>query len=241
MPRTKKSDSNVFVFEPEKIDIDVDPEKAIRREKVLKEMEKRRDKRSIKKPVIDDYRDTLGGRKLVYKKFKEGADFLTGQPSDMVAMVRLAKESCRAQTGGSAYFETVEDLQEAIETYWEYILQANEKGNLIYPDVEGLAMYLGVSRERMLEWERTNFRGFREVLSTAKNAIAACKKQMALQSKIPAIVFATDFNNNHGYVQKQQIEAAVFAPMGDDKSLKELEGKVADIVFDGDMMTKPFE
>ena len=48
--------------------------------------------------------------------------------------------------------------------------------------------------------------GSADTIKRFKTNIAAYKKQLAFSGKIPPIVFATDFNNNHGYTQQQNIE-----------------------------------
>jgi hypothetical protein len=58
-----------------------------------------------------------------------------------------------------------------------------------------------------------------------KNQLAYCKKQLALKGKIPPIVFATDFNNNHGYTQKQEIAVSMPDPMGQATDPTTLSGK----------------
>lgn len=180
------------------------------------------------------YRDERGGRKQVYRRFKEGVDFMPVEGGEMVAMLKMAQNSCKKLMGRPPTFQSVEELQEAIEAYWDYIVKANENGGTIFPDAEGLAMYLGVSRETVNEWERSNYKNFSATIKTTKNAIAACKKQLALANKIPQLVWVTDFNNNHGYVQKQEVTVAPVNPLGEQVDQKALESKLADIVVEAE-------
>ena len=77
----------------------------------------------------------------------------------------------------------------------------------------------------MWEWERNNTRGFTATIEQAKNDIAACKKQIGLQGKIPPLVLAMDFNNNHGYTQRQEVVVTPNNPLGDAVSNEELLAK----------------
>ena len=73
----------------------------------------------------------------------------------------------------------------------------------LIPDIEGLAFpwRFSVYSVRVAESRPGEFS---DTLKSAFNAIAAVKKQLAMFGKIPPIVFATDFNNNHGYTQAAQ-------------------------------------
>ena len=87
-----------------------------------------------------------------------------------------------------------------------YISEKNAAGVALIPDVEGLALFLGVSRSTLYEWQNSRPGEYSDTIKRTLNAIAAAKKQLALMGKIPPLVFATDFNNNHGYTQQQNIE-----------------------------------
>ncbi len=165
-------------------------------EKVVTEAAKRSD---------IQYRDEMGVRVQAYRRFKEDIDYLPIDADEMVTMLEFEKNNCK-RLGRPPVFSCVEELQGAIEAFWDYLITANKNGNALIPDIEGLASFLGISRETLNEWERSNYRGFSSTIKATKNSIASCKKQLALKGKIPTIVFATDFNNNHGYTQKQDIQ-----------------------------------
>lgn len=104
-------------------------------------------------------------------------------------------------------YDTVEQLQDAITNYFIYIADCNQKGAKLIPDVEGLCSFIGVPRRTLLFWETENKNNFAPTISQTKNFIAAYKKQLGFNGEIPPIIFATDFNNNHDYVNpKNQIE-----------------------------------
>ena len=62
---------------------------------------------------------------------------------------------------------------------------------------------------------KEDYQGFGALISQFKNDIAGCKKQLGIQGKIPPIMMALDFNNNHGYTQKQTVEIAPANPLGE--------------------------
>lgn len=159
-------------------------------------------------------RDKNGVRKNDYRRFKEGRDYEKQTAPDMVAMCDMMSRGIfgapedreRGKGGRPRKYETIEELQEGIQKYLVYIAEQNAAGVALIPDVEGLALFLGVSRSTLYEWQRARPGEFSDTLKRTLNAIAAAKKQLALMGKIPPLVFATDFNNNHGYTQQQNIE-----------------------------------
>ncbi|MCM1217195.1 MAG: DNA-packaging protein [Lachnospiraceae bacterium] len=165
-------------------------------------------------------RDAAGVRKNEYRRFKAGEDYEKQTPPEMAVLCDMMKrgifgeeetpEGVRVRhAGGRPWkYETVEQLQDGIEKYIDYIATQNAAGVALIPDVEGLALFLGVSRSTLYEWQNARPGEFSDTLKRAFNAIAAVKKQLALAGKIPPIVFATDFNNNHGYIQQSKIEVA---------------------------------
>lgn len=161
-------------------------------------------------------RDENGVRKNDYRRFKEGRDYEKQTGPDMVTLCDMmsrgifgeeeTEEREKGKGGRPRKYETSEELQEGIKKYLVYIAEKNAAGVALIPDVEGLALFLGVSRSTLYEWQNSRPGEFSDTLKRTLNAIAAAKKQLALMGKIPPLVFATDFNNNHGYTQQQNIE-----------------------------------
>lgn len=85
-------------------------------------------------------------------------------------------------------------LKQKIKAYFDVYLMENENE---IADVESFAVYLGVTRDELMQMEASKELG-REI-SLAKSKIAAIKKQLAFRGKIPATVLSFDFKNNHGY------------------------------------------
>lgn len=161
-------------------------------------------------------RDKNGVRKNDYRRFKEGRDYEKQTAPDMVTLCDMmsrgifgeeeTEEREKGKGGRPRKYETVEELQEGIKKYLVYIAEKNAVGVALIPDVEGLALFLGVSRSTLYEWQNSRPGEYSDTIKRTLNAIAAAKKQLALMGKIPPLVFATDFNNNHGYTQQQNIE-----------------------------------
>lgn len=178
------------------------------------------------------YRDGRGVRKIAYRRFHEGEDYLavTGNElSEMYKMARENMEGLRERGGRPPAFETVRDLQNGIINYWKYLEDANRGELKLIPDVEGLCTFLGITRTTLMEWENTNYNGFSATIKIVKNDIASVKKQLGEQNKIPALVLAMDFNNNHGYTQKQEVTVVPSSPIGESTDQRQL---AADYVVD---------
>lgn len=177
-------------------------------------------------------RDDRGVKIQRYEQYKEGRDYKPMAGEEMTVLYNMAKHNMERSKeqriragGGGIRYETVEDLERGIMEYWDYLIKANENKINLIPDVEGLCAFLGLTRNTLLNWENNDTRGMRSTIEQVKNDIAACKKQIGLQGKIPPIIMAMDFNNNHGYTQRQEVVVTPNNPLGDAKSNEELLAK----------------
>jgi hypothetical protein len=151
-------------------------------------------------------RDDRGVRQQSYKRFKEGKDYLPIQADETRAIIEVIKKQFQPSTKSTRKkYESLSDFKEVILSYFDYIADSNEAGAKLIPDIEGFCCYAGICRDTLNDWEHTRQGEYSDTIKTLKNAIASFKKQLALKGKIPPIVFATDFNNNHGYTQKQEV------------------------------------
>lgn len=158
-------------------------------------------------------RDSKGVRINGYKRWNVGKHFEQADP-EMIGQIMFGmKDSLEdvKKRGRPRKYDTVEELIEAVQQYYQYIVDANADGTPLIPDIEGLCAFIQISRSQLFRWEHERGEDFRNTIALIKNQIAAAKKQLALQGSIPPIVFATDFNNNHGYVQKQDVN--IIAPV----------------------------
>lgn len=176
------------------------------------------------------YRDERGVRIQTYRRFKEGIDYEAVEPDEMVALTQNVIDNLEAiyeaeRIGRPRKYETVEEFKEIVNGYLNYIKDANIDKIKLIPDVEGLCAFMGISRDTLLEWERNRPRPYSDTIKMVKNQLAFFKKQLAMKGKIPALTFATDFNNNHGYTQKQEVVLTPNQPLGEAGDPMQIAGK----------------
>lgn len=179
-------------------------------------------KPAAKKKTTPAPRDENGMRRQTYKRFKEGVDYLPIEADEMSAMIGLIQNQQKTMTGRPPKYATLEEFNGVIDAYWNYMNEVNQTGNHLIPDIEGFCCYAGVDRTTLFEWEHNRPLDFANTIKRLKNSIAFCKKQLALHGKIPPIVFATDFNNNHGYTQKQEVVVTPNQPLGQELPREEI-------------------
>lgn len=102
-------------------------------------------------------------------------------------------------------------LEEFIQntvSYFEYVNGVNSSEGVdkkLIPDIESWAVFLGITRATIFNYEQRG-NEWREVIAYYKNAIASIKKQLALTFKIPPMIMAFDFTNNHGYCNTNEFK-----------------------------------
>lgn len=108
------------------------------------------------------------------------------------------KKRSRNPIAQKKLFKSRRECEELVESYFsEYLSESGEVA-----DIEGLADYLGITRDEMIGL--MNDKMFGKVLRLARNRIAKIKKQLAFGGKIPAAVLSFDLKNNHGYRDKPE-------------------------------------
>lgn len=171
-------------------------------------------------------RDDDGNRKQFYAHFKEGRDYSAIEPDDLTPILeQFIEQGEQKKKGQQPTYENKYQLQDAIQLYWHYLQDSYANGAKIIPDVEGACCYLGISRTLINKWERENYRDFAETIIDLKNKIATAKKQLGLKGRIPPLVLAMDMNNNHGYVQKQEVVVNADYESDDNIPLEDLRKK----------------
>lgn len=163
-------------------------------------------------------RDAQGVRKQNYKRFQEGRDYEPTEAEKTAALCDMFRKGffdieetpdggeVRRKPGRPRKYEDLGEFVDVVGRYIDYIESKAAEGVRLIPDIEGFCAFAGISRDTLNDWERTRPGEYSDTIKRLKNAIAAFKKQLALSGKIPPLVFATDFNNNHGYTQMQRIE-----------------------------------
>lgn len=128
-----------------------------------------------------------------------------------------------------AYPETEQGLEGFKRTtidYFQYVKDTNANpdiGKKLVPDVEALCTFLGITRNTLLAYEKQRGSSWQDFIKQTKNAIAACKKELAFHQQIPPVVAMFDLTNNHSYVNTSEfkIEAISDKPQERNFSLEE--------------------
>ena len=154
-----------------------------------------------------ELRTKEGVLKAVKNEYKKNGKRLpVGGMRAIYEMARRNVQEFEGTLNPEPKYQTLDDLRQGIQQYWDFLIEAAESDDELIADTEGLCQFLGISRRTLLNWEKQNYNGFAQLIAETRTAIAACNKQIAKKGKMPALVFMADFNNNHEYVQKQQVE-----------------------------------
>lgn len=149
-------------------------------------------------------------QKLV-KTYNKGT-CLPLETNDMTAILNLTIDSCVKRQGRPYHYPpTKAGLEKFIQNsidFFEYINGVNANPDIerkLIPDIENWAVYMGVTRTTIFAYEKRN-NEWQEVIQFYKNAIGACKKQLALSHKIPPLIYIFDATNNHGYINASEFK-----------------------------------
>lgn len=188
------------------------------------------------KPFVRTSPAELDGRKLnppqtqydlMYHRFLEQVDaeafIASGEVPEIVKAMTYVPMTGRGHEGvwqNAPRFVSAAELAGAIDAYFTVIYNAATAGSDVIPDVEMLAAFLGSSRTEMMTWGKKDSEMGR-VLDQALNRIAAIKKQLAMHNKIPSLVYLSDMQNNHGYLNqsKQELTIDIRRPIEDRQTL----------------------
>ncbi len=134
------------------------------------------------------------------------------ETDDLTAILDLTINASTARMGRPAeYPNTQKGLDDFIQKtidYFSYVNSVNANPDLerkLIPDIENWAVYMGVTRMTINNYERRG-RDWRDCIGYYKNAIGAVKKQLAMNYKIPPMVYVFDATNNHGYVNSNEFK-----------------------------------
>ena len=180
-------------------------------------------------------RNEQGMRLQVYQRFTEGVHYEPIDQDQMAALLDFCGKCISIHRGMKPQYKYLDEFLGMCDAYWELMKRYNDDGIKLIPDVESFCAFSGVDRDTLMSWGNGNSdkeEGFTVAVKTNWNMMAACKKQLAFNGKIPPLVFATDFNNNHGYTQKQETTITVRNPFASTTDAKELSEKYAATVPD---------
>lgn len=134
------------------------------------------------------------------------------QTGDMTASLTLILDSMKRYGGKPCkYPPTPEGLELFIqrsEEFFQYAAELNARPDIekkLILDVESWTVYIGISRQTLFDYAK---RGgtWLEVINYIKNIINESKKQLALNYKIPPVLYMFDAANNHDYANTTEFK-----------------------------------
>jgi hypothetical protein len=164
------------------------------------------------------------------------------ETDDMTAILDMAIEVSSRRLGRPANYGAnkagLEAFINATIEYFEYVNTINANPDLkqkLIPDIESWAVYIGCTRMTINNYEHRG-REWQEVISYYKNVIGAVKKQLALNYKIPPMVYVFDSVNNHNYYNSNEYRLTIDTPKQEQTQAEELESKLtaAGLIWDCD-------
>jgi len=134
------------------------------------------------------------------------------ETDDMTAILDMTIQQSTARLGRPCIYENskagLEQFIQKTIDFFEYVNGINQNADMerkLIPDIENWAVYLGITRNTLLNYEQRGV-DWRDCIQFYKNAISAIKKQLALTYKIPPVVYVFDATNNHGYVNSNEFK-----------------------------------
>ena len=159
-----------------------------------------------------------------YKDAK--AKCLPMEPDDTTAILDMIIDKSTERMGRPCQYANdrkgLESFIQNTVSYFEYVNAINSNEDMdkkLIPDIESWAVYLGITRATIFNYEQRG-NEWREVIAYYKNAIASIKKQLALTFKIPPMIMAFDFTNNHGYCNTNEFKLTAEVKSADTETNK---------------------
>lgn len=162
------------------------------------------------------------------KEYKRFTPEPIGTDNTLEAVLNMTIESLKIGRPPT-YPETEQGLEEFKRTtidYFQYVKDTNASPDVdkkLVPDIEGWAVFTGLTRRTILTYEKQRGENWRNFIEQTKNAISACKKELAFHQQIPPVVAMFDLTNNHSYVNTSEfkIEAISDKPQEKQFSLED--------------------
>lgn len=146
------------------------------------------------------------------------AKCLPVETDDMTAILDMTIEQCTTRLGRPCVYANdqagLELFNQNTIEYFKYVHAVNQNADMerkLIPDIENWAVYLGITRNTLLNYEQRGA-NWRDCIQYYKNAISAIKKQLAMTYKIPPMVYVFDATNNHGYVNSNEFKLTTTQP-----------------------------
>lgn len=167
-----------------------------------------------KKPKNMTPEERLKAKHLLRTNYKvpgngKGEIIKTG---DGTASLTLALDSIRRYGGMPfKYPPTQEGLEQFIkntEDFFRYAEELNSNPEIekkLILDIESWTVYIGISRVTLFEYAKRGG-AWTETINYIKNIINEQKKQLALNYKIPPVLYMFDAANNHDYANTSEFK-----------------------------------
>lgn len=156
------------------------------------------------------------------------------EKDDLTAILDLAVVSMRKHGGHPSNYPNdrmgLDAFTERCSQYFEYVQKVNANEGLerkLIPDVENMAVFLGITRQTLNAYERRGGQ-WAECIGYYKNVIVALKKQLALNFKIPPVLAVFDLCNNHGYSNTSEFKVTAQNTIPIDEGVNSLERRIVD-------------
>ena len=115
--------------------------------------------------------------------------------------------------------------EEFAERLNQFFAECSEEGS--FPTVEKMALALGTYRKQLWEWEHGEgvvgkLPGIRNMISRAKQIMSSIDAEMAIQGKIPVVVYIFRAKNFYGMADKVSEDLESRSPLGELKDPNEI-------------------
>lgn len=153
-----------------------------------------------------------GIRLQTWNKADSGIQPITPNDS-MQTVLEMAIETIERERNGNAavYPNTAEGLQMFQARTQEYFRRIRDHNTALdaetramLPDIEGWALYCGVSRVTLFSYSRRGGE-WERFIELVKDGIAAAKKAAANDFRTPPVFTIFDLKCNHGYIEKSEL------------------------------------
>ena len=163
------------------------------------------------------------------------------ETDDMSAILDMAIDVSTSRAGRPAeYPNTTAGIENFINKtidYFEYVNSINANPELerkLIPDIENWAMYLGITRQTIWSYQQRG-KEWKDMIEYYKNIIAAIKKQLAMNYKIPPMVYVFDAVNNHNYLNSTEFKMTVNKPESERKDNIDEQLKAAGLIWNEEL------
>lgn len=160
-------------------------------------------------------REELLERKMVTSlRGKKRGECQPIQTGDMTAILTLTLDSLKKNHGMPCVYEPtpagLSRFSEETIDFFDYVNDINSDPELekkLIPDIEAWCIYLGIARNTLFEYEKRGGE-WGKLIGYYKNVIAGAKKQLAMNGKIPPVLFIFDSANNHQYANVSEFKVS---------------------------------